>query len=269
MQRDDLRALFNVGFSSGLMDKVRFQRRFRQILDLRAAARELGEPFGDALSQRRVHLHPRQDFAIYTHDEDVSIQNDNANDKSKVSAVAGGFGVSSPNADEELQGDATVKPGAAHDTTPPRTVCSVHLLVQWRRHAFKVPSADRVVPALDYGTAVSIRNDPLARVAGLLQVCMLELLSVRCEFKQKTCFQTRFSVGYCTLKYQAFARFDKDNDNSISAKEMLDVLAAEGIQMDDVRAQEIVDSLDHDGSGAFLKPPSCRNLSDLLVRLSM
>eukprot|EP00750_Incisomonas_marina_P019893 INCI3647.1.p1 GENE.INCI3647.1~~INCI3647.1.p1 ORF type:complete len:1669 (+),score=267.71 INCI3647.1:54-5060(+) len=197
---------------------VRFQRRFRQILDLRAAARELGEPFGDALSQRRVHLHPRQDFAIYTHDEDVSIQNDNANDKSKVSAVAGGFGVSSPNADEELQGDATVKPGAAHDTTPPRTVCSVHLLVQWRRHAFKVPSADRVVPALDYGTAVSIRNDPLARVAGLLQ---------------------------------AFARFDKDNDNSISAKEMLDVLAAEGIQMDDVRAQEIVDSLDHDGSGTI------------------
>lgn len=81
---------------------------------------------------------------------------------------------------EELEGDAAVKPGAAHYTTPPRTVCSVHLLVQWRRHAFKVPSADRVVPALDYGTAVSIRNDPLARITGLLQVRILHSRFWRC-----------------------------------------------------------------------------------------
>ena len=46
----------------------------------------------------------------------------------------------------------------------------MHMLIQWRRHAFKVPTADRVVPAMDFGTAASIRNDPLARVAGLLEV---------------------------------------------------------------------------------------------------
>ena len=50
---------------------------------------------------------------------------------------------------------------------------------------------------------------------------------------------------------QTFARFDKDNSNTIEVHEIMDELAARGVRLDNGRAQEIIEQLDEDGSGTI------------------
>jgi len=63
-----------------------------------------------------------------------------------------------------MKSQLSVKLGSAKYTTPPLANCSLHLQVQWRRHAFKVPTSTRVCPDLDFGTAVSEASNPLGPV---------------------------------------------------------------------------------------------------------
>jgi len=197
---------------------IRFQRRFREIMATRAAAEELGEPFTDPLSQRTCPLRQNH-FAATAVDEFVNDDGSDSDEEVGLARTASFVGlqpIATASADDSLEGEASVKPGGSLYTTPPRVNCALHLRVQWRRHAFKVPTADRVVPALDYGTAVSQRNDPLARITGLLK---------------------------------ALERFDTDNSSTINTSEMLSILAANGVELDSEQGKKIVDRLDRNGDG--------------------